>query len=63
MKEALAEAKLAFDIDEVPVGAIVVYENNIIGRGHNLKEKQRNVTSHAELIAMAEASQHLQSWR
>ncbi len=63
MKEALVEAKLAFDLDEVPVGAVVVYQNNIIGRGHNLKEKEKNVTSHAELIAIAEASQYLQSWR
>ncbi|MEN9819492.1 MAG: hypothetical protein RL379_270 [Bacillota bacterium] len=63
MKEALVEAKLAFSLDEVPVGAVVVYQNSIIGRGHNLKEKEKNVTSHAELIAIAEASQHLQSWR
>lgn len=63
MKEALVEAKRAFEMDEVPVGAIVVYQNQVIGRGHNLKEKQKNVSSHAELIAMAQASQHLQSWR
>lgn len=63
MKEALVEAKRAFEMDEVPVGAIVVYQNQVIGRGHNLKEKQKNVSSHAELIAMAEASQHLKSWR
>ncbi len=63
MKEALVEAKLAFGLDEVPVGAVIVYQNSIIGRGHNLKEKEKNVTSHAELIAIAEASQYLQSWR
>lgn len=63
MKEALAEAKLAFDMDEVPVGAVVVYQNTIIGRGHNLKEKQQHVTAHAELIALEQASHHLQSWR
>jgi tRNA(adenine34) deaminase len=63
MKEALVEAKLAFELDEVPVGAIVVYQNHVIGRGHNLKEKHQHVTAHAELIAIEQASQHLQSWR
>ena len=63
MKEALVEAKLAFELDEVPVGAVVVYQNHIIGRGHNLKEKHQHVTAHAELIAIEQASQHLQSWR
>jgi tRNA(adenine34) deaminase len=63
MKEALAQAKLAFDYDEVPVGAVVVYQHSIIGRGHNLKEKQHDVKAHAELIAIQQASDYLQSWR
>jgi len=63
MKEALVEAKLAFDLDEVPVGAVVVYQNQIIGRGHNLKESHQHVTAHAELLAIQQASQHRQSWR
>lgn len=63
MKEALAEAKLAFAQDEVPVGAVVVFENKIIGRGHNLKEQHQKVTAHAELIAIHQASAFLRSWR
>ncbi len=63
MKEALAQAKIAFDLDEVPVGAVVVYQHHIIGRGHNLKEKKHDVKAHAELIAIQQASDYLQSWR
>jgi tRNA(adenine34) deaminase len=63
MRFALEQASLAVAVDEVPVGAIVVYQNKIIGRGFNQREKNHKITGHAELIAMEEASQYLKSWR
>jgi tRNA(adenine34) deaminase len=63
MRFAIEQASLAVAVDEVPVGAIVVYQNKIIGRGFNQREKKHQITGHAELIAMEEASQHLKSWR
>lgn len=55
MREALKEASYAFSIDEVPVGAVIVADNRIIGRGHNLTEKLTDVTAHAEIMAMTAA--------
>ncbi len=55
MKQALREARLAYDEAEVPVGAIVVIENKIIARGHNEVEKLNDPTAHAELIALTSA--------
>ena len=55
MKEALKEAVKAFECDEVPVGAVVVSRNAIIGRGYNLTEKLKDVTAHAEMIAITSA--------
>jgi len=55
MKEALRQARLAFDSDEVPVGAIVVWDNKIIGRGHNQVELLQDSTAHAEMLAMSAA--------
>jgi tRNA(adenine34) deaminase len=63
MKFAIEQANFAIAVDEVPVGAIVVYQNNIIGRGFNRREKSNKISSHAEIIAMEEASQYLKSWR
>lgn len=63
MIEALKEAELAYQIDEVPVGCIIVYNNEIIGRGHNVREKYNHVMTHAELIAIQQASEYMQSWR
>jgi tRNA(adenine34) deaminase len=63
MRLAIEQASFAIEVDEVPVGAIVVYQNKIIGRGFNQREKNHKITGHAELIAMEEASQHLKSWR
>ena len=63
MKEALIEAKKAFDIGEVPVGAIVVLNEKIIGRGHNLKETNNQPSAHAEMIAIAEACNKVENWR
>tara|TARA_B100001059_G_C17812145_1_gene572955 strand:+ start:1029 stop:1484 length:456 start_codon:yes stop_codon:yes gene_type:complete len=59
MKQALIEAKKAFDKDEVPVGAVVVLKNRIIARGHNLTEQLSDVTAHAEVQAITSAAQFL----
>jgi len=59
MKEALKEAQKAFDADEVPVGAIVVCNNKIIARAHNLTEKLNDVTAHAEMQAITAAANFL----
>lgn len=63
MQEALNEAQRAETRGEVPVGAIAVYQERVIGRGHNLRETQQDPTLHAEIIALKEAAAHLQSWR
>jgi tRNA(adenine34) deaminase len=61
MKEALKEAKLAFEKDEVPVGAVIVCNNRIIARAHNLTEQLTDVTAHAEMQAFTAASNYLGS--
>ncbi len=63
MRHALAEAQLALKKEEVPVGAVVVYEDKIIGRGHNQVESLKDPTAHAEIIAIGAASNYLDSWR
>ena len=63
MREAIAEAKAAFQRGEVPVGAVAVYNGQVIGRGHNRKEEWADPTAHAEMIALREAAQALGSWR
>ncbi|MEE9605886.1 MAG: tRNA adenosine(34) deaminase TadA [Candidatus Scalindua sp.] len=63
MQQAIAEAKKAFERDEVPVGAIIVYENKIIARSHNQREMLLDPTAHAEMIAITQASAYLQNWR
>lgn len=63
MKEALLEAEKAEAIREVPIGAIIVHEDIVIGRGYNLRESSNDPTAHAEIIAIREASRKLQSWR
>lgn len=63
MKEAIAEAKKAEQLGEVPIGAIVVKEGVIIGRGHNLRETQHNPIAHAEIMAIQQASKALDAWR
>ena len=63
MKEALKEAKVAFDIGEIPVGAIIVKDGQIIAKAHNLKETSKNAIYHAEILAIKEASKKLDSWR
>jgi tRNA(adenine34) deaminase len=61
MKKAYEEACIAFEEGEVPVGVVVVCNNQIIGRGHNQVEKMNDVTSHAEIIALTAASNYLGS--
>jgi tRNA(adenine34) deaminase len=63
MFAALQEAEKAFEISEVPVGAVVVHENMIIGKGYNQTERLKDPTAHAEMIAITAASNHLSSWR
>lgn len=63
MRAALDEAIQAFDAGEVPVGAVVVHEGRIIGRGHNLRETLNDPTAHAEVIALTAAAASLESWR
>ncbi|WP_461370106.1 tRNA adenosine(34) deaminase TadA [Candidatus Darwinibacter acetoxidans] len=63
MMEALAQARLALAAGEVPVGAVVVLDGEIIGRGHNFRETANDPTAHAEMLAIREAARHLGSWR
>ena len=63
MKEALKEAKKAYDKLEVPVGCVIVKDDKIIARGFNLKETKHDTTKHAEIVAIQKASKKLQSWR
>ena len=63
MKEALKEAKKAYEKLEVPVGAVIVKEGKIIARAHNLKESKKDTTKHAELLAIQKASKKLNTWR
>ena len=63
MKEALKEAKKAYEKGEIPVGAVIVKDDKIISRGHNIKEKYQDTTKHAEIIAIQKASKRMASWR
>ena len=63
MKEALKEAKKAYDKLEVPVGAVIVKDGQVIARAHNLKERKLDTTNHAEILAIQKASKKLKSWR
>ena len=63
MKEALKEAKKSYALDEVPVGAVIVKDNKIIARGHNLREKKHDPTAHAEIVAIKKACKKMESWR
>ena len=59
MKQALQEARIAFEKDEIPVGAVIVCENKIIARAHNLTERLNDVTAHAEMQAFTAAADWL----
>jgi len=63
MGEALAEARLAMDHGDVPVGAVVVRHGEIIGRGHNRRETDHDPSAHAELLALAQAGKTCGDWR
>lgn len=60
---ALVEAEKALAHRDVPIGAIAVYQGTIIGRGHNCRERDRDPTAHAEMLAIREAAQALNTWR
>ena len=59
MKQALKEAKKAFEADEVPVGAVIAIDNKIIARAHNLTERLNDVTAHAEMQVITSAANYL----
>ena len=63
MRFALEEAKLAFKKNEVPVGAVIVHQGKVIGKGYNQTESLRDATAHAEILAVGSASDFLKSWR
>ena len=63
MEEALNEAKKAFDLGEVPVGAVIVKDDCIIAKAHNLTESKKDPTAHAEILAIREAAEKLGGWR
>ena len=63
MKMALAIAKKAFSVDEVPIGCVIVKDQEIIGKGYNLVEKKQDATCHAEIRALKQAQKKLGNWR
>jgi tRNA(adenine34) deaminase len=63
MRLAIREAQAALDHGDVPIGAVVVHDGEVIGSGHNERELRQDPTAHAELIALREASRALGSWR
>lgn len=63
MKEALKEARRALYLQEVPIGAVIVKDNKIISRAHNLRETLMDPTAHAEMLALRKASEVLGGWR
>jgi tRNA(adenine34) deaminase len=63
MKMALAEARKAYQRAEVPIGAVVICNDQVVGRGFNLREQTQDPTSHAEMIALKEAAKNEASWR
>ena len=63
MAQALKEAEISANFDEVPVGAVIVKDGKIIARGHNLRECKNDPTAHAEIIAIRKACRKLKSWR
>ena len=63
MQYALVQAEKAYEAEEVPVGAVVVFKNRIIGRGYNQREQLNDPTAHAEIIAITAAANTLEDWR
>jgi len=60
---ALDEAKIAFNLNEVPVGAVIVRNGEVIAKAHNLKRSTNNIMNHAEIVAIMEASGYIGDWR
>ncbi len=63
MKAAIAQAKKAYALGEVPIGCVIVYEGKIIGRGYNRRTIDKNTIAHAEMIAIKRASKKMDDWR
>jgi tRNA(adenine34) deaminase len=63
MQAALAEAEIARALGEVPIGAVLVLDNEIVGRGHNLRETSNDPTTHAEMVAIRQAAAQIGHWR
>ena len=60
---ALEEAKIAYNLNEVPVGAVIVFNDKVIAKAHNLKRSTNNIMNHAEIISIIEASGYVGDWR
>lgn len=63
MREAIAEARLALEKDEVPIGAVAIADDEIVGRAHNVRESSRNPLGHAEILLIDELAKAKRSWR
>ncbi len=63
MRQAIVEAKKAEEKDDVPVGAVIVFEGRVIARAHNQRELLKDPTAHAEMIAITQAAAYLENWR
>ena len=63
MKEALKEARKAYNLGEVPIGCVIVYEGKIIGRGYNRRNTDKTTLAHAEISAIKKASKIIKDWR
>ena len=63
MKKALAQAKKAYELGEVPIGCVIVYDKKIIGRGYNRRNTDKNTLCHAEITAIKKASRVMGDWR
>lgn len=63
MREALVEARKAYDMGEIPIGAVLVHEGKIISRHHNRREMDHDATAHAEVLVIREANALLERWR
>ena len=63
MRQAIKEAYKAWDIDEVPIGCVIVKDDKVIARGHNIRETKKSPIGHAEIVAINKASKKLNNWR
>jgi tRNA(adenine34) deaminase len=63
MRQAIEQAKIAEENGDVPIGAVIVYQNQIIGKAYNQREQLNDPTAHAEIIALTQAAAAMESWR